>query len=58
MVDEIILLYSQKLAQANHDNIELTVEIQRLNKELSEFHRVLNSDETLKALFDEQKGKL
>lgn len=58
MNEQVIQLYSQKLAQANHDIIELTAEVQRQRKELSEFHRVLNSDETLKALFDEQRGKL
>lgn len=55
---KIIQKYSGLLAQATYEGVELSVQVEELNKELSEIHSVLNSDEGLKALFDEQKNKL
>lgn len=58
MKDKIIKNYSGHLAQATYDNVVLNVKNEELQEELSEFHSVLNSDESLKALFYEQKEKL
>lgn len=58
MQEKLLQGYSQKLAQAIHDNMVLEIKYDEISKELIDFQTVINSDEGLQALFNEQKEKL
>lgn len=65
MNEKLLQKYSAELAQATYDKFyavtqaeELQEQLNNTQQELTTFQSVLDSDETLKALFYEQKQKL
>lgn len=58
MQEQILRIYIEQLAETNHKYFEQIAKNNTLEQELLELQNVLNSDETLKALFDEQKQKV
>lgn len=61
MQEKLLQKYSSELAQATYEKFYAVAQVEELQQQLQELttiQSVLESDETLKALFYEQKQKL